>query len=48
LENKLFVLIVVALVLLIALAAWQFYSLAWGDVATGNYRHSPSVALSPR
>ena len=33
-ENKSFALIVLALVVLIALAIWQFYSLAWaGDVS---------------
>lgn len=49
-DNKPFALIVLALVVLIALAVWQFYSLAWGDVAnTSRYtRNAPSVATAPR
>jgi hypothetical protein len=30
-DNKPFALAVLALIVLIALAVWQFYSLAWGD-----------------
>ncbi len=36
-ENKSFVLIVLTLVLLIALALWQFYSLAWADGASPSF-----------
>ena len=47
-ENKSFVLIVLTLVVLIALAMWQFYSLAWGDSAALSYHvHSPNVAAAP-
>jgi hypothetical protein len=45
-ENRFFVLIVVTLVLLIALAAWQFYSLAWGDIISSANGHDPSVAAA--
>ena len=47
-ENKSFFLIVLTLVVLIALAMWQFYSLAWGDSASLSYHvRSPSVASAP-
>ena len=47
-ENKSFLLIVVTLVLLIMLALWQFYSLAWGDSLSLSYHvRSPSVAAAP-
>jgi hypothetical protein len=45
-ENKTFAVIALALVLLIALALWQFYSLAYGEGAA-LYRSSPSVAAQP-
>ena len=44
-DNKPFAFIVLALVVLIALAVWQFYSLAYGDGAA-LYRSAPSVAAS--
>jgi hypothetical protein len=49
-DNKPFALIVLALVVLIALAVWQFYSLAWGDGVSTSYhlRGSPSVAAAPK
>ena len=36
-ENKTFVLILLTLVVLIALALWQFYSLAWGGTRWDGY-----------
>jgi len=41
---------VLALVVLIAVALWQFYSLAWGAAAgtSRNMREAPSIAASPR
>jgi hypothetical protein len=48
-ENKSFALIVLTLVVLIALAMWQFYSLAWGDSLSLSYHvRSPSVAAAPQ
>jgi hypothetical protein len=48
-ENKSFALIVLTLVVLIALAMWQFYSLAWGDSLSLSYHvRSPSVAAVPQ
>ena len=49
-DNKPFVIIVAALVVLIALALWQFYSLAWGEGISTSYhlRGSPSVATAPK
>jgi hypothetical protein len=49
-DNRPFLLLVLALVVLIAVAVWQFYSLAWGDVAgtSRTTREAPSVAASPR
>lgn len=48
-ENKSFILIVLTLVVLIMVALWQFYSLAWGDSLSLSYRvRSPSVAAAPR
>ena len=49
-ENKPFALAVVLLVMLIALALWQFYSLAWGDAMSTSYhlRGAPSVATAPK
>jgi hypothetical protein len=35
-KDRPFVAIVLILVLLLAAAIWQFYSLAWGDVLTGS------------
>jgi hypothetical protein len=51
-ENKSFLLIVVTLILLIVVALWQFYSLAWGDSLSLSYHVrspsvSPSVAAAP-
>ena len=43
-DNKPFTFIVLALVVLIALAVWQFYSLTYGDGAA-LYRSAPSVAV---
>lgn len=43
-ENRIFVLIVATLVVLIALAAWQFYSLAWGDIISSANMSGPNVA----
>ena len=45
-ENKPFTIVVLALVLLIALALWQFYSLAYGEGAA-LYRSAPGVAAAP-
>lgn len=49
-DNKPFAIIVVALVVLIALAVWQFYSLAWGEgIGTSwHLRGAPSVATASR
>jgi len=48
-ENKTFVLILLTLVVLIALALWQFYSLAWGDSLSLSYHaRNPNVAAAPR
>ena len=49
-DNKPFALAVLALVVLIALALWQFYSLAWGDVMNSTHyvRGATSVAASPQ
>jgi len=49
-DNKPFALLVLALVVLIALAVWQFYSLAWGDALSTSYhpRGAPSVAAAPK
>ena len=48
-ENKPFAIVVLALIVLLALALWQFYSLAWGDVASMSYHGcTPSVAASPQ
>ena len=47
-DNKPFAFIVLALVLLLALAAWQFYSLAYGEgAALYPLPRSPSVAAAP-
>lgn len=47
-ENKSFILIVLTLVLLIIVALWQFYSLAWGDtLGLSHHVRSPSVAAAP-
>ncbi len=47
-ENKSFALIVLMLIVLIILALWQFYSLAWGDRLSLSYHvRSPSVAAAP-
>jgi hypothetical protein len=49
-ETKPFVIIALTLVVLIVLAVWQFYSLAWGDgIGTSHtIRSAPSVAASPK
>jgi hypothetical protein len=48
-ENRSFVLILLTLVVLIAVALWQFYSLAWGDSLSLSYHvRSPNVAAAPR
>jgi cytochrome oxidase assembly protein ShyY1 len=48
-ENKSFALIVLTLVVLIVLALWQFYSLAWGDSLSLSYHvRSPTVAAAPQ
>jgi hypothetical protein len=48
-QNKSFILIVLTLVVLIAIALWQFYSLAWADGASLSYHvRAPSVASAPR
>jgi hypothetical protein len=48
-ENKSFALIVLTLVVLIMLALWQFYSLAWGDSLSLSYHvRNPSVATAPQ
>jgi hypothetical protein len=47
-ENRAFVMIAFTLVLLIALALWQFYSLAWADVVGSSHSISiltPSTAV---
>jgi hypothetical protein len=47
-DNRPFLLLVLALVVLIAVAVWQFYSLAWGDVAGTSHimREAPSIAAT--
>src|SRR5690242_13911339 len=46
-ENKSFILIVLTLIVLIVVALWQFYSLAWGDGPSQSYHvRSPSVAAA--
>ncbi|HYD04775.1 MAG TPA: hypothetical protein VEC60_03575 [Reyranella sp.] len=45
-ENKPFVVIVLALILLIGVALWQFYSLAWGDVLPDR-RPAGHLATTP-
>ncbi len=48
-ENKPFVLILLALVVLIVLALWQFYSLAWGGSLSLSYHaRAPNVAAVPQ
>jgi len=49
-DNRPFFLLVLALVVLIAVAVWQFHSLAWGEaVGTSRItRDAPSVAVAPR
>ena len=52
-ENKSSLIVAAILVVLIGLALWQFYSLAWGDVlrssyvtGTGGSRGGTSIALT--
>lgn len=50
-ENKTSLVVAVILIVLIGLALWQFYSLAWGDVIRSSYAIgidgvSPSIAAS--
>lgn len=49
-DNKPFALVFLALVVLIALAVWQFYSLAWGEGAAIHRSPpgTPSLAAVPR
>jgi hypothetical protein len=49
-DNRPFLLLVLALVVLIAVAIWQFYSLAWGDGASSLRRldEATSVAAAPK
>ena len=49
-DNRPFLLLVLALIVLIAVAVWQFYSLAWGDTAgtSRSMSDAPSVAAAPR
>ena len=49
-ENRPFILLVLALVVLIAVAVWQFHSLAWGESASSLRRldSAPSVATLPK
>lgn len=48
-ETKSFVLILLTLVVLIAVALWQFYSLAWGDSLSLSYHvRAPNVAAAPK
>ena len=49
-DNKPFALLVLVLIVLIALALWQFYSLAWGEVLSTSYhlRDAPNLAAAPR
>lgn len=48
-ENKTSLVVAVILIVLIGLALWQFYALAWGDVirsshAIGSDGGSPAIA----
>ena len=50
-ENKTSFVVAVILIVLIGLALWQFYSLAWGDVIRSSYAigsdvGGPSIAAS--
>jgi hypothetical protein len=48
-ENRSFLLITLTLVVLIVVALWQFYSLAWGDSLSLSYHvRSPNVAAAPQ
>ena len=48
-ENKSFVLILLALVVLIVVALWQFYSLAWGgSLSLSDHVRAPNVAAAPQ
>jgi hypothetical protein len=54
-ENRSFALFAIVLVVLIALALWQFYSLAWGGgfaqtypaLQIGTVPHNPDLAAIP-
>ena len=45
--EKSFVAVVLILVALLAVALWQFHSLAWGEGAA-PWSREPSVATTPR
>jgi hypothetical protein len=59
-KNSSFAVTVLTLVVLISVAGWQFYSLAWGEAGTGSYTADrsnkswpgdtarPTLAASPR
>ena len=49
-NNKPFALLLLVLVVAIALAIWQFYSLAWGESRSSlrQLGHATSVAAAPR
>ena len=49
-KNWFFEVVLLTLVLLIGVAIWQFYSLAWGDGARGGYtagRSEPTYQTTP-
>ena len=49
-KNWFFEVVLLTLVLLIGVAIWQFYSLAWGDGAAGGYtagRSEPTYRTTP-
>ncbi|MGE5149649.1 MAG: hypothetical protein ACM3II_05960 [Rhodospirillaceae bacterium] len=49
-KNWFFEVVLLALVLLIGVAIWQFYSLAWGDGVNGGYtagRSEPAYHSTP-
>jgi hypothetical protein len=47
-ENKTSLVVAVILIVLIGLALWQFYSLAWGEVlrSAGGFGGEADVALA--
>ncbi len=49
-KNRFFEVVLVTLVLLLGVAVWQFYSLAWGDGTGGGHtagRSEPAYRTMP-